>query len=138
MQRILWSEKACNREAFHRAGGRRRYNAMRKLGASARQIMLLKMCGNGYFRLFIERGFQAEMARELGVSKATISRDISLIRSVYTPLCRNLIPGHLIIPTVEQVIQALKERTGFTKMERNLPRETRSEAEIVWVNIEKI
>lgn len=64
-------------EAFRRAGGRRRYNSHRREMASLRRAkvaQLLREFGVG-------RGVQAAIARRLGVSQATICRDVqALIR----------------------------------------------------------
>ncbi len=64
-------------EVCRRAGGRRRYNLQRQLEARERRKevgRLLDLYGNSI------RGTQARIARELGVSEATISRDISSLQ----------------------------------------------------------
>jgi hypothetical protein len=60
-------------QIFKRAGGRRRYNMRRQDAARARRtevLRLLKLYGSH------KRGVRARIARELGVSAATISRDV--------------------------------------------------------------
>ena len=59
-------------QAYRRAGGRRRYNRQRHAAAAARRReveRLLNLYGHK------TRGVQARIARELGVSEATVSRD---------------------------------------------------------------
>jgi DNA-binding NarL/FixJ family response regulator len=57
------------------AGGRRRYHAQRRREATARRIKVMElMCETG-----LGRGFQATIAKELGVSEATVSRDMRVI-----------------------------------------------------------
>lgn len=61
-------------EVCRRAGGRRRYNIRRQRAAFERRATVA--------RLLVEygrnkRGTRARIARELGVSEATISRDIA-------------------------------------------------------------
>lgn len=60
-----------------RAGGRRRYNHQREIAKEARRKEVERLL-NEYGRK--AWGVQARIARELGVSEATISRDIESIR----------------------------------------------------------
>lgn len=65
-------------QAYRRAGGRRRYNLQRQKAARARRDevrRLLELYGEQ------RRGTQARIARELGVSEATVSRDVREILS---------------------------------------------------------
>jgi DNA-binding transcriptional regulator YdaS (Cro superfamily) len=67
-----WSDPVTNNEAHARASGRRAYNSTRQFKAMVRTgevVRLLSERGWG-------RGVQAEIARELGVSRSTVSRDI--------------------------------------------------------------
>jgi hypothetical protein len=64
-----------------RAGGRRRYNAQRKAAAAkrfaeVRRLWALYSAKHGRYK----RGLQARIARELGVSRTTIGRDMVGIR----------------------------------------------------------
>jgi hypothetical protein len=71
-----WSTRTTWNEVQRRAAGRNRINAVRRLRAVLRRgevVQLLKT-----FRVF-NRGSQAEIARRLGVSEATISRDVKLL-----------------------------------------------------------
>lgn len=66
-------------EAFKRAGGRRRYNLRRQEAASARRdevSRLLDLYGER------RRGTLARIARELGVSRATVTRDARDLRII--------------------------------------------------------
>ena len=71
---IPWSASAPGDEVARRAGGRRYYNSMRQLRALLRRGQLIQFLhdeGRGY-------GDQARAARRLGVSAATISRDMAV------------------------------------------------------------
>jgi predicted transcriptional regulator len=58
-------------EICRRAGGRRRYNAARRKAADkCRSDVARMLCQYGRHK----RGVQARIARELGVSEATVSR----------------------------------------------------------------
>jgi DeoR/GlpR family transcriptional regulator of sugar metabolism len=57
-----------------RAGGRRRYNAQRRFNAEMRQLEVAQLIDR--YGL-LERGVQKRIADELGVSEATISRDVA-------------------------------------------------------------
>lgn len=62
-------------EAARRAAGRRRYNSIRSLEKDLRRrdvLSYIEAHGLGY-------GVQARIARELGVSEATISRDVAAL-----------------------------------------------------------
>lgn len=63
-------------EAYRRAGGRRHYNQTRQIRAIFRRDALLELLAqSGMFRY----GARAAAARALGVSQATISRDVAAI-----------------------------------------------------------
>jgi hypothetical protein len=75
--------------------GRRRYNAVRQFQAAYRQAEVVRLLRK--YGLFT-RGTQARIARELGVSRATICRDVAaILASTYPcPHCRLPVPpGHL-------------------------------------------
>lgn len=70
-----WSAPTTPEAAARRAGGRRHYNAWRKALAFRRlhlEVASRLFAQGSLFR----RGIQAELARELGVSRSTICRDI--------------------------------------------------------------
>jgi len=69
-------------EICRRAGGRRRYNARRKLIAEMRRFKVAQLVKE--YGLY-ERGVQKRIADELGVSEATISRDIALLCKLARP-----------------------------------------------------
>jgi hypothetical protein len=72
-----WSVPTTREAAARRAGGRRAYNCRRRLAQTVRraEVMRRVACKGGFFR----RGIQAEVARELGVSRSTICRDIDYL-----------------------------------------------------------
>jgi len=121
-----WSDGVLNSEASRRAGGRRRYNLLRKYLASFRKVMLLKACGNGYLGLFTGRGLQTQMAEKLGVSKATISRDVDLIYKVYERVGVDPKTCQFLNMGVEQLIQSVNEETGFEEMKKKFIRKGKS------------
>ncbi len=63
-----------------RASGRRRYNAARKRLRDLRRVRII--CDLPFDKRG-RRGVQAQLARELGVSPATISRDFKAIRNAH-------------------------------------------------------
>jgi hypothetical protein len=72
-----WSDRAPWAEVCRRAGGRRAYNRVRRIRAAFRRrevARLLRVQG-----ALFERGTQARLARQLGVSRATICRDIAAL-----------------------------------------------------------
>jgi hypothetical protein len=72
-----WTAETTPEAAARRAGGRRHYNAWRQHLAFYRRVKLSRLLfAKG--KLF-ERGNQARLARELGVSRATICRDVRAI-----------------------------------------------------------
>jgi len=77
---------------IRRAGGRRRYNALRTLQAQLRRrevLVLLGEWGLGF-------GTQARIARELRVSAATVSRDVARLLPAFHACahCGDLTPRH--------------------------------------------
>src|SRR5437762_8812581 len=76
MNRADWRKPISDEAARRRAGGRARYNMQREIVAMRRREGLLKMLG-GYAPT---RGELASVARRLGVSKATASRDVASLR----------------------------------------------------------
>lgn len=78
-----WSARTSAAEAIARAGGRRRYNASRSFNAILRRaevIRRLGVYGPG-------RGSKARIARELGVSRSTVTRDVQAVVDVHRHPC---------------------------------------------------
>ena len=74
-----WSQPRPFSEVCHRAGGRRAFNALRRdLKLFRRREVMQLLLKFGY-----RRGVQARIASVLGVSEATISRDVKA--TLYTP-----------------------------------------------------
>jgi hypothetical protein len=74
-----WSQPRPFSEVCHRAGGRRRYNTLRRhLKLFRRRDVMELVLKYGH-----QRGVQARIATVLGVSEATISRDIRA--TLYAP-----------------------------------------------------
>jgi hypothetical protein len=79
---MAWSDPVSDELASQRAGGRRRYHALRRDRATVRRgrlAQLLRVYG-------WTRGIQARIARELGCSQATISRDAKWLRDQMRPM----------------------------------------------------
>jgi hypothetical protein len=71
VRKINWTVPTTRQEVYRRAGGRGRYNAVRKCRAALRRREVLKLLG----AWGLGPGVQARMAAHLGVSASTISRD---------------------------------------------------------------
>lgn len=79
MQRSAWSTPADPDVVARRAAGRSAYNAHRQLTAHLRVIEVGRLLGAysaGTERGIFTRGLQARIARTLGVSRATVCRDV--------------------------------------------------------------
>lgn len=77
-----WGSWTEDREAvIRRAGGRRRYNAQRRGEALLRRVYVarLSLAWTMTHPNPLQRGKGAWIARQLGVSEATISRDLAAI-----------------------------------------------------------
>ena|SRR5436190_1482621 len=74
-----WSAPISHDEVCRRAGGRNRYNAWRRFVALDRRIFQVAPLLKGRWFLHIP-GLQAKIAREIGVSESTISRDIQALK----------------------------------------------------------
>ena len=71
-----WNKPTTSDEAYRRASGRKHYNAVRQFRAAFRRtqvIRLLQIYG------LLDRGVQSRIAEQLGVSRATVSRDVKAI-----------------------------------------------------------
>jgi hypothetical protein len=71
ISREAWAAPTDFAEVCRRAGGRRRYNAVRRFNAALRRVKV----GEMLLRHGTRHGVQAMIARALGVSEATVSRD---------------------------------------------------------------
>ena len=71
MRATNWTAQTDSQTAARRAGGRRRYNAWRRLLAHARLGAVVKELNEVGF----SRGYQSEIARRLGVHRSTVHRD---------------------------------------------------------------
>src|SRR5215211_6959729 len=88
-----WSALTSDDEAHRRAGGRRGYNMWRQSMALYRRMKLMQIVAGNGISLWKRNGAQKMLARALGVSPSTISRDVAAILSEYRPgkpcpLCR--------------------------------------------------
>jgi hypothetical protein len=79
-----WSHPTSDAAAWARAGGRRRYNATRQARAELRRAEVVRLLGT----LGLRHGTQAVIARRLGVSEATISRDVTAVFGYRPRRCR--------------------------------------------------
>lgn len=73
-----WTATVSRSEMSKRAGGRRAYNARRQSAAKARQAKIHEAIAEMNFNWADWRA-RAELARQFGVSRATITRDIQHI-----------------------------------------------------------
>src|SRR2546421_12376788 len=95
---MSWSSRVSNSEVARRAGGRRRYNAWRQdMRQIRRRDVLLLLHKYG-----LRRGVQARIAKTLGVSEATITRDIqaSVFSLAVCPTCSAYRPTDFKLMTV--------------------------------------
>jgi hypothetical protein len=77
-----WTDRVSDELASRRAGGRRRYNSLRRDRATVRRGQVAQLLrGHGW-----TRGSQAKIAHILGVSQATISRDAKHLREQSRPV----------------------------------------------------
>ena len=74
-----WAKHAATDVAHRRAGGRRRYNAARQRERELRRDRLSALAVETWPRFMTDRGWQAWAARQLGVSRATLCRDVDAI-----------------------------------------------------------
>jgi DNA invertase Pin-like site-specific DNA recombinase len=74
--REAWAAPTGRDEVCRRASGRRHYNAVRRFRAVFRRLQVVRLLGAyGLTR----RGSQAKIARELGVSRSTVCRDMAFL-----------------------------------------------------------
>lgn len=81
MSKVQWSARTTPENAHRRAGGRRKYNSIRQLEAHLRRLEVAQgLREHGWVH-----GVQARLARELGVSESTISRDVAWLMFDLSP-----------------------------------------------------
>lgn len=85
-----WSAPTDFDTVCRRAAGRRHYNSLRQFHALLRRRQVIELVGR--YGLFTH-GAQARIAQELGVSEATISRDIACLLRLHVacPCCGSLV-----------------------------------------------
>jgi hypothetical protein len=96
--RNTWSRATSDDEAHRRAAGRNRYNFHRRVGAHLRRQQVIELWGElnqrGGLGLY-EHGAKAEIARQLGVNRSTITRDLQRIFAEWQthpcPTCGSLV-----------------------------------------------
>jgi hypothetical protein len=93
VRKVDWSAETSWGRVCRRASGRRRYNKWRAFVALYRQTKLLEMLGEHDWPF--KHGAQAAMARHLGVSEATISRDL-----------KSMFKSHAVCPTCQTMVHA--------------------------------
>jgi hypothetical protein len=71
-----WSAHRPSNEVHRRAGGRRGYNRLRQIRATERRVHVAQriVAAGG-----IHHGLQAQIARDFGVDRSTINRDVTAI-----------------------------------------------------------
>lgn len=79
MNRRDWGALTDAGTAKRRAGGRRRYNAMRRRRVEARRRAIADMLAGRGLAAAVTRGLGKALAGQFGVSPSTISRDLRLI-----------------------------------------------------------
>jgi hypothetical protein len=114
--RVDWSASMPADVRFKRAGGRRHYNARRQSLALFRLTQLASLLMRYGWPA---HGSQALVARALGVSEATISRDMKAVRTMvgHCPECG----GPRVRPRLEQLEMMrdrLLERAEYTEVSR--------------------
>ena len=102
-----WSKLTTHSEAARRAGGRRRINAVRHWGVIQRRAKVFKTVSERGLAGF-DRGVRAQIARELGVSRSTISRDVAAI-FVAPP---DELPAEMTNATMIRVLSSTGARLG--------------------------
>lgn len=76
MRNNPWSEHRPADEVHRRAGGRRAYNRLRQIRAAERRLRIAhRLIHAGG----LHHGLQANIARDLGVHRSTVCRDIAAI-----------------------------------------------------------
>jgi hypothetical protein len=90
VRKTPWSQPTSWDEVTRRAAGRYKYNKVRQVRAALRRRDILKLLGEWGWTY----GVQAQIARVLGVSETTISRDVAQLMPLVEecPTCGALKP----------------------------------------------
>ncbi|MGE4056657.1 MAG: hypothetical protein AB7F99_17850, partial [Vicinamibacterales bacterium] len=100
-----------------RAGGRRRYNAERQRVREERRDQLAALVVETWPRFMTDRGWQSWAARQLGVSRASVCRDVDAIIQAESgggrPFRITFQFIRALIPTSREA--AVLKRLGLTK-----------------------
>ncbi|HZU05713.1 MAG TPA: hypothetical protein VFB73_07065 [Chloroflexota bacterium] len=93
MDRVQWAAWTDPEIVKRRAGGRKHYNAMRRLQRDLRRLEILERSPL-LLTLLSKSGAQQRLAAALGVHLSTISRDVAAILAAYRPcpLCGHWMP----------------------------------------------
>ena len=124
-----WSQPTDKQSANRRAGGRRRYNSQRHWDAKRRRLWVARLLldSGSWVGHWIKHGALAEIARRLGVSRATICRDVQRLREEaraagHCPVC-----GHVF--DVSERRQHLDAAPGLRELYAAMPPEPPETAE---------
>jgi len=79
MNRRGWSKRTDAETTKRRAGGRRRYNAMRRRRAETRREAIAELLIGNLTVAYFTRGLPGALAKVFGVHPTTIWRDLQLI-----------------------------------------------------------
>lgn len=92
-----WSKPTSWEEVCRRSGGRKRYNALRSFRRDHRRKQVVDLLGHYGM---IDRGVYARIARELGVHRSVICRDVQFLlrHQPHCPMCGLLVAGGNAIP----------------------------------------
>jgi hypothetical protein len=85
-----WTSPASWDVVCRRSAGRRRYHAVRRLRRDLRRERVAELL----LRYGLGRGVQARIARELGVHRSVITKDVQALLDTYAacPCCGSFVP----------------------------------------------
>jgi hypothetical protein len=92
-----WGAPTSWDEVCRRAAGRARYHALRRFQRQERRLLVVELLR----RYGLVHGVQARISRELGVSEATVSRDVAALLKdrAACPCCGTVVPKERIRAT---------------------------------------
>ena len=85
MNQAQWSKRVPNKQAYRRAGGRRKVNGIRNLRTAMRRRIVAECFGHaiesalGTGLIDARYGLQAAIARQFGVNRSTVCKDVKAI-----------------------------------------------------------